>query len=242
MRDRVSQSVWRGVVAVVAVVIGLWMLGTTPVFAEDEDERVVERNSNTFGNTYGEWSAQWWQWVLSIPAATNPNLDTTGANCGMGQAGPVWFLAGTFGASPVTRFCTVPAGKALFFAILNNVFGSAVFDCNPTVPDVVCNLAALRQSAAASMDSVRLQASLDGEPLRHLSDQRVQSPAFTLTEPAHGVNDVPTGTYSPQVSDGYWIMLKPLSPGPHTIHFRGEITAGVNAGFFVDVTYNLTIQ
>ena len=245
MRDRVSQSVWRSAVAVMAVVIGLLMVGTTPVFAEDEDERVVERNSNTFGNTYGEWSAQWWQWVLSIPAATNPNLDTTGANCGMGQAGPVWFLAGAFGGT-FTRFCTVPAGKALFFAILNNVFGSAVFDCNPTVPDVVCNLAALRQSAAASMDSVRLQASLDGEPLRHLSDQRVQSPEFTLTVPAHGVinpeDPIPAGTYTPQVSDGYWIMLKPLRPGRHTIHFSGEITAGVNAGFFVDVTYNLTIQ
>ena len=242
MRDRVSQSVWRSAVAVMALVIGLLMVGTTPVFAEDGDERVVERNSNTFGNTYGEWSAQWWQWVLSIPAAINPGLDTTGANCGMGQAGPVWFLAGTFGASPVTRFCTVPAGKALFFPILNAVFGSGVFDCNPTVPDVVCNLVALRQSAAASMDSVRLQASLDGEPLRHLSDQRVQSPEFTLTEPAHGVNDVPAGTYTPQVSDGYWLMLKPLRPGPHTINFRGEITAGAFAGFVVDVTYNLTVQ
>src|SRR5262249_7983648 len=118
MRDRVNQSVWRGVVAVVAVGIGLWVLGATTGFLGGEDERVIERNSNTFGNTYGEWSAQWWQWVLSIPAATNPNLDTTGANCGMGQAGPVWFLAGAFGGT-FTRFCTVPAGKALFFAILN---------------------------------------------------------------------------------------------------------------------------
>ena len=242
MRDRVNQSIWQGVVAVMAVVIGLLMVGTTPVFAEGEDERVIERNSNTFGNTYGEWSAQWWQWVLSIPEATNPNLDTTGAKCGMGQAGPVWFLAGTFVSGTFTRACTVPAAKALLFPIVNAVFGSAVFDCNPTAPGVVCNLAALRQSAATSMDSVRLQASLDGEPLRLLSAQRVQSPEFTLTLPAQAVFGIPAGTYTPQVSDGYWLMLIPLRPGAHTIRFRGEITAGVFAGFVADVTYNLTIQ
>jgi len=28
---------------------------------------------------------EWWQWLLSIPTAVNPNLDSTGANCGVGQ-------------------------------------------------------------------------------------------------------------------------------------------------------------
>jgi hypothetical protein len=31
-----------------------------------------------YRKTYGEWSARWWQWVRSIPAGTNPLLDTTG--------------------------------------------------------------------------------------------------------------------------------------------------------------------
>lgn len=28
------------------------------------------------------------------------------------------------------------------------------------------------------------------------------------------------GRYYPQVSDGYWLMLNPLSPGTHTIRTR----------------------
>src|SRR4030081_3634226 len=69
--------------------------------------------------TYGQWSARWSQWALAIPKGTNPLLDTTGAKCAVGQGGPVWFLAGTFGSGSVSRSCTVPAGKALFFPVVN---------------------------------------------------------------------------------------------------------------------------
>ncbi len=33
-----------------------------------------------------------------------------------------WFLAGTFGGSPVERTCTMPAGRWLFFPLVNYVF------------------------------------------------------------------------------------------------------------------------
>lgn len=63
-------------------------------------------------------SAQWWEWALSIPPSVNPSLDTTGANCMVGQHGAVWFLGGFFGDNPdpITRACTVPAHKTLFFS------------------------------------------------------------------------------------------------------------------------------
>jgi hypothetical protein len=247
-----NRKYWRSVVAVMVVVGVLMMTGTIPVAqavsGSDDDgdgsqARVVPLNSSAYGNTYGEWSARWVQWVLSIPEDTNPNLDTTGENCAEGQAGPVWFLAGTFGGPPVIRTCTVPAGKALFFPILVGIFGSGVFDCDPTVPvpGVLCNLAALRVAATASMDAVTLQARIDGKPLRKLNDQRVAAPEFTLTIPEGNVLGINSGTYTPQVADGYWLMLRPLSHGAHTIHFKGEITGGVFAGTVVDVTYHLTV-
>jgi hypothetical protein len=59
-------------------------------------------------------SAQWAQWALSIPTPVNPQLDTTGGNCMVGQSGFIWFLAGVFGGGTATRSCSVPAGKVLF--------------------------------------------------------------------------------------------------------------------------------
>ena len=37
------------------------------------------------------WSERWWQWTMSAPYATNPNL--AGANCAVGQPDDgVWYL------------------------------------------------------------------------------------------------------------------------------------------------------
>jgi hypothetical protein len=228
------QRLPRSIIAVAAVVGGLITAGATIAPAQAA-AKIIDINENAYGNTYGEWSAEWWQWVLSIPAADSPIADTTGTNCTQQQSGPVFYLAGTAGTGPVTRNCTVPAGKALFFPILNALFGAAVGDCNPTNPGVVCNIATLRKSTAESMNSVTLQAAIDGKAVKDLDQQRVQSPVLTITLP-----DNPP--FTPNVSDGYWLLLSPLSAGKHTIYFKGVVTAGPFKDFVVEVTYNLIVQ
>ena len=39
------------------------------------DTRVFPPDALPFGKGYDEWSAEWWQWVFSIPASVNPLLD-----------------------------------------------------------------------------------------------------------------------------------------------------------------------
>ena len=51
---------------------------------------VFPADSKPYGKPYAEWSAIWWQWLLSIPKDTSPAGDSTGKNCGttnMGQYG-----------------------------------------------------------------------------------------------------------------------------------------------------------
>jgi len=122
---------WRH--AVVVIVISIGLIVTARITSAQAEERVFEVDSSPYGNTYGEWSARWWQWLTAIPAATNPNFDTTGANCAVGQVGPVWFLAGTFSSAPpkITRSCTIPHGKALLFTPLTQLDGAGAFDCDP---------------------------------------------------------------------------------------------------------------
>lgn len=77
-------------------------------------------------NSYSPLAAKWWTWALSQPAASNPLLDTTGSRCSNQQSGPTWFLAGLFSTGgSVTRSCTVPAHKDLFFRLAN------AFDIEP---------------------------------------------------------------------------------------------------------------
>lgn len=111
-------------------------------------------------------------------------------------------------------------------------------DCDPSNPGVLCDVPALRASAAAAVDNpTTLEVSVDGVPLQDLSDYRVQSPVFSLTLPEDAVFGLPSGTSTPNLSDGYWLLLAPLSAGMHTISFKGVS----NSGFTVEVTYNLTI-
>ena len=49
--------------------------------------------SQAYSATYGELSAQWWQWALIEPQGSNP-LFTSGGN-ELNQNGPVWFLGGS---------------------------------------------------------------------------------------------------------------------------------------------------
>ena len=56
----------------------------------------VNRASADDAVSWKQLSAEWWQWVLSVPTSVNPLLDPTGGNCMIGQRGATWFLAGAF--------------------------------------------------------------------------------------------------------------------------------------------------
>src|SRR3954454_17491268 len=71
-------------------------------------------------NSYSTWGALWSTWAYGTPAANNPVLDTTGANCAVNQPVPgTFFLAGTFDGSTVMRTCTVPVGTSFLIPLLN---------------------------------------------------------------------------------------------------------------------------
>jgi hypothetical protein len=84
--------------------------------------------SHPYGQTYNEWASRWWRVALETPTSLNPLADDTGANCDHGDMGNVWFLFGGLGTDPVVRECKVPAGRALFFPILNQCSGAFLND------------------------------------------------------------------------------------------------------------------
>ena len=195
---------------------------------------VLPPDGHAFGMDYGEWGAEWWNWAFSSPLADNPLVDTTGEKCDTNQMGNVWFLAGfldVFGVGgPVVRECEIPTGKAVFFPIINEVGIGFPGDTEEEI----------RAGVNAVIDGVsELEASIDGVPLTDLWQYRAESPAYTSVLPPGAILDELaglSGTFYPSVTDGYWIMLAPLPPGEHVIHFRG-----VNGGFEVEVLYLLTV-
>ncbi|HVO78830.1 MAG TPA: hypothetical protein VMT39_02320 [Candidatus Bathyarchaeia archaeon] len=234
---------------IAALALGLAALSVPSVMAADDDRegpKVFDGDSVVYGRTYSEWSAAWEQWADSIPAASHPLMDN--GDCSVGQSGPVWFLGGKFCAlnNPncstigVVRSCSVPAGKALYVAVMN-AEDSVLEEQNPKK-----QIGELRTFLGSVMDGVRnLSFKLDGAAIPHLKERfRVQSPAFVFTIPddnfftAIGEGPFTGGAYFPGVDDGVYVMLSPLPAGPHVIHFHGFMPA---FNFTLDITYNLTV-
>ena len=83
--------------------------------------KVVDPALPVAGQSQLSLSEQWWQWALGIPLATNPIADPDGRFSAINNAGPVFFIAGTFGGT-ITRNISVAEGRPVFFPIQNGIW------------------------------------------------------------------------------------------------------------------------
>ena len=142
------------------------------------------------------------------------------------------------------RTVTIPAGKAIFFGLFNYFNDYPCPDPNfqPAPGQTLEEF--LAEGAAALIDQATdLAADVDGVPIENPFGYRAQSRLVTFTaDPSWiAIDPCVTGELQQAVSDGYWIMLAPLRPGQHTIHFASEALFG-DFLFSLDVTFHVTVE
>jgi hypothetical protein len=193
--------------------------------------------ATAYGLGYEELAADWMEWAMAIPVETNPILDADGSYATLGQYGKVWFLAGTAGGA-ATRAVTVPAGTALFFPVVNFFWvNTPEFGDDPWS---ALQEAYARNVLAYYIDMTEaLVLEIDGESVPNVYDRlRFPSTVGLCVFPENNFYGANPGGHE-CVADGFWALLPPLSVGSHVIHFSGHIT---EAGFELDVTYNITVK
>lgn len=229
-----NKSFWRGVVAVMGLLV-------TAAASADAGSRVVEPGEEFAGKSYNELASEWTNWLVTEPIATNPAFDPDGGFCDLNQRGRVWFLASTF-EGVADRTCEVPAGKAIFLS-LGGVFVSLAPEF-PAAGDPCSQMATDLEKVRCDVNddvpvapAISLEVTLDGEPVEDLFAFRAQSQAggFTLRVPNPSfLTDLglAPGNRFPAVADGYFLFLKPLRPGVHTLNLRmtnpDQSVTGVN--------------
>jgi hypothetical protein len=218
--------------------VALAMLAGPAIAAEviAPDSTIAGYSQETLGN-------QWWAWVAKTPASINPLYgDPTGANAGVNNYGPVFFLAGTGSPGFATRSFKVPSGKPLFFPLTNFVdFESDVIPGNcPTDYGCATGYLISPDQLAGVNPGEQLVATLNGSPLT-LNGTPITSeiaPFFQLTgqNPGAGHDELypytlaatdnillgygyPNGSTGGLVQEGYWVGLGPLPPGEYTLEF-----------------------
>ena len=242
---------WRNVLGTCGLLLALLLtIATSPALASSGNINpgIIPPNSSAFGTTYGALSAAWWQHVMLQPASTNPLTDPTGAGCRTGQSGRVFFLVGTNGTGSATRDeCTVQAGRALFFPLVNAFDVHTPGDGLDTAQLVWDDL----HNTIGFGPFSELHASIDGTAVGNLNPVSTPyracagpvvgcAPSFTFTFPSDNFFGLPAGTYEPAVADGFYLLHAPLPPGPHTINFGGTGLFGGSA-FSQNITYHLIV-
>ena len=200
--------------------------------------QVFPATAHMFGKSYLQWSAAWWQWAMEFPLAGHPFIDDPSFEVNARQSGKVWFLAAPFGN--VVRNITIPHGKALFVGLLN-AEASDLEGLGNTAADQLAN-------AKFNADHIRnLNASIDGNAVHNLAAYRFASPQFSFTAPTPWIFGT-TGGNGNSVGDGYYLMLKLLSHGSHTLHYSGNFHFAIAEGdpfdfdAALDMTYHITVQ
>lgn len=203
----------------------------------------VQANANpgvipNAGHKYETLGAKWWQWAYSFPAADVPFFNPGGpVDISDGQSGHIWFLAGgDTGMNPRTG--TVPPGTQLFFPIANLINDYPCPDPNfQPNPGESLEHFLQRTGNDALPQFTDLFAEIDGVALKNLTVYRATSPLFTFTaDPALAgfFDPCVTGSPQPGVAVGYWLLLTPMTPGVHTLHY-GTPSWGQNVSYVITV-------
>ena len=242
MTDQIKSFLTRGLTPTLLATVIL-LLGASPASAGGGNEGnpgVLPPQSRAFGLSYGEWSAAWWQWFMAHPMTGHPGVDDPAFDVSSGQQGKVWFLAGVYGT--VERTISIPAGKALFIAVMNA-------ECSSLEDVPFHGVTAKEQGDCAKFwndHNTDRFCEIDGEVVKGIESYRVTSPQYPFIAPTPWIFGS-TGGAGTAVADGCYLLVTPLSRGRHTIHFGGTTRYtvaqdGFDGDFPIDMTYHVSVK
>ena len=201
-------------------------------------------------NKVSELGDRWWQWITGLDSnVVNPftELGQDGCDAGLQDNSKLLFLVGS-AKDNVTGFpeheCGIPQGTSILFPIVNVLCD----DLEVNTPFFAQTEQGQRICANNLLDNYyNLTLEIDGYEVQNLEQYRIDSPAggFEFTAVPNNPVAIPAGNGT-GVSDGFWILLKPLKPGEHTITFSGAIdfrdVPGLGFIFEAGATYFLDVQ
>ncbi len=191
---------------------------------------VFPRNAKPSGKSWESWTIEWWKWLLSFPKKVSPVFDLRGDIFhNTPNNARIWFLVGTIGGV-AERYYELDSQKPILFPIFNYVVSFADEPKAKDENDLV-------DIAARDIDNIPTPfVSINQQNLGSIGQYRVRTKAFDLALPEDNlVTGEPCLTKA--VSDGYWLLLKPLAPGKYDVRCNGSCSSGKTT---IDITWHIT--
>jgi len=214
------------------------MINITPVsslaFAQtDKSKFLFSTNESPYGISYPQWMQKWWSWIANFTKANNPNDHYTQDKCQINQnlGEKVWFLTvPPPEESSWQRICHIPKSMAILWPIVTG-------ECDTGDTNVPLDCAKRGDEGA------RIQVFIDGIKFNYDAiKDRSTSGLFNITWIKDNFFESKPGVFQGAV-DGYFLFLKPLPIGNHTISFESDVLPPSNPeeGYHQKGEYILTI-
>ncbi|MFN8470624.1 MAG: hypothetical protein U0822_00260 [Anaerolineae bacterium] len=208
----------------------LSLVPATPVAVADDPASLLL----PVDGSWQDMSSNWYQWVMSNPAATFPLTQESICSVGASASGNTLFVAGGVWTKRQKFACDVPSGKRLFLPVANLM----VFPTEPGETPAV-----IRSQAKAGVDGYYdLRAAVDGIAVQNVQRYRLPSPStfpLTISPDSYLATEYgyAAGKYTGAATDGYYLYLAPMTPGSHTIYVHGVIPGWKT----LDATFRLNV-
>jgi hypothetical protein len=179
-----------------------------------------QTSESPFGSSYEEHVKKFWKFFLSIPKTQNPLANQGLCTQGQPTTQPIFYVPCNLGGRSTTRNCRISSGRGILIPIINIVITEGEIR-NASVND-------LQGIARKDQDSVHdMKLVIEVNNNRIILDHNALLNFRIMTGDFH-VNIPPDGIYGnpgPQmaVSDGYYLITKPLTGGTYTITFEGKM-------------------
>lgn len=191
---------------------------------------VFNEKDKPYGKTYGEWTANWWQWALSTPKDCNGVADETGQHWKTCQPqSDVYFLAGNIAKVVKTfphRSIRMEYGRSILLPILNCQANSLEYPHLRTHDDLIKHVVHDVQTV------VKKELFINGtriDPIHVPSEPKI----FSVIISEDNAFEIDNTGLTDAAADGYWVFLKPLPRGNYAIKLEGSCESGrLYAGAF----------
>jgi hypothetical protein len=200
----------------------------TPLIGAQSND--ISTHPKPYGKPLEEWAKEYWQWNVGVPPGDIPkDVNTNLDKCiiGSDRQNTMILLSGVYHMTYSTK-CNISSTKPILVPLLAG-------ECNPTAPEPRTKTGKIEDLWACAKDAdeefkawevrldnrVLLKKSGNEEVNGHLIDNIIvrNSSLFNITMPQVNRYEADAGVY-PAVVDGYYLILKPLPPGEHTLTYK----------------------
>jgi hypothetical protein len=220
---------------------------------------LFSKDEKPFGVSYDDWISKYWNWDLSLNRdKATPKPD----GCLINKSDSMVMVMGTTVDGSPHQVCKISPKQGIIIPLW---IGWCDTSEHPNYSGEQLTKCAREEY---NLGNIRSDVKVDGLPVAKLDvrmsmisgklDYKINSPLTNVTEfYSKGFNlTIPSDTYKPYTvpgtwlagSQGWWVFLKPLPAGEHTIFYNvrvtptGPLTSPGTNPHFADITYKFQVE